>query len=96
MMPPTMSAGEMFAIRDRLGLTRVEFGKQLGYDKNNHVTHQLVRDYETGEKEIPLWISTAVRVADVGGIADFIRSHHDAKDIAEFSWMLSRYLRGFK
>lgn len=92
-----MKPEEMLAIRTRLGLTRSAFGAVIGYhQKSQNTVYQLMKDYESGAKDIPPWIATAVRVADVGGIADFISGYRGKDDVAEFARQLSNNLRGFR
>jgi transcriptional regulator with XRE-family HTH domain len=52
-----MTGTQLAAIRKRLGLSLVEFGRALGYEGNRNTVQVAVSRYEAGAREIPPWIA---------------------------------------
>lgn len=52
-----MTPEEFKAIRDQLGQSKVEFARTLGYTGNDKNNSQRMREFETGERPIPLYIA---------------------------------------
>lgn len=52
-----MNGREMFDIRQRLGLTRLELAREIGYTGTDRNDTTLIRRYENGQKQIPLYIA---------------------------------------
>lgn len=71
-----MTGAEFAAIRKRLNLSLVEFGRALGYDGNRNTVQVAVSRYESGAREIPPWIARLAVMFDRHGVpADF--ADHD-------------------
>ena len=52
-----MTGPELKAIRQKLGLSVVEFGRALGYQGQRQTVDVTVRRYELGTRDIPPWIA---------------------------------------
>ena len=52
-----MNGREMYEIRQRLGLTRLELAREIGYTGTDRNDTTLIRRYENGQKQIPLYIA---------------------------------------
>ena len=67
-----MRGSEMKKIRERLGLSVIQFGRALGYAGADNTVSVMIRAYERdgGTREIPKWIAVATRAMDAGSIAD--------------------------
>jgi hypothetical protein len=48
-----MTGPELMAVRRRLGMSRVEFGRWLGYRGSARNVYNDIRRYETGKRPIP-------------------------------------------
>lgn len=51
-----MDGSEFSAIRARLGLSVIEFGRAFGYQGDDNSVSVTIRRYERDEKPIPPWI----------------------------------------
>jgi transcriptional regulator with XRE-family HTH domain len=51
-----MTGLELKAIRQKLGLSTIEFGRALGYEGADNTVSVTVRRYESAGREIPPWI----------------------------------------
>lgn len=52
-----MTGPELKSIRQKLGLSVVEFGRALGYQGQRQTVDVTVRRYELGSRPIPPWIA---------------------------------------
>lgn len=52
-----MTGDEMKEVRERLRMTRPQFGHMLGYEGNRNTCDMTIRRYENGEKSIPLYLA---------------------------------------
>ena len=69
----TVSGSEFQAIRRRLGLSVVTFGRALGYAGNDNTVSTVVRRYESDGRPIPPAIGRLAVMLDRHGIpAEFL------------------------
>lgn len=63
-----MTGPELAAVRKRLGLGTVAFGRALGYRGNDNTVSVQVRAYESDGRPIPPWIGRLASMFDRYGI----------------------------
>lgn len=69
-----MTGDEMKSVRERLGQNQIDFGIDIGYRGKTKNIGLTIHRYENGLKSIPPWIAVTVRVLDIGGLTDAVRS----------------------
>lgn len=60
-----MTGEELMEIRTRLELSPAQFGSLLGYRGNRNTLDLLIRRYEGGIKEIPLYLARYIWLLDI-------------------------------
>lgn len=63
-----MTGKEFAAVRKRLGLGVVEFGRAIGYQGSHDNVSLSVRRFERGERPVPVWIERLVTLYERHGI----------------------------
>lgn len=65
-----MTGEDFRAIRQRLGLSLVQWGRALGYAGNRNTLQVAVSRYEDGTRDIPPWIERLALMYSRHGVPD--------------------------
>lgn len=65
-----MTGDGLKAIRKRLGLSVIEFGRVLGYEGEDNSVKVAVRRYERGDRPVPPWIARLAMMLDRYGVPE--------------------------
>lgn len=63
-----MTGDELRTIRKRLGMSRVAFGRALGYRGNANTVNVAIAVYERGDRPLPPWIARLAVMYDRHGV----------------------------
>lgn len=65
-----MTGPDLKTIRKRLGLSTLQMGRALGYRGNDNTVSVAIRQYESGQRDIPPWIARLVAMYGRHGVPE--------------------------